>query len=207
MAFNKRTDWGPADESDEGDQGDYDLVVVGAGLSGLAAATFYREQNSNARVLLLDNHDDFGGHAKRNEFEWQGRTILGYGGSQSLEAPGSYSDVVTDFLVRIGVDTARLADAYDQSFYKRNGLTSGVYFDRAHYGTDRVVPSGLTNISAFIPVASSRPSNFEAVDQMPIPEAARLELKRLLDGGKDLLPEHSIFNEPGYLRSIAYLDF
>ena len=54
----------PLTELDE----DYDLVVVGAGLSGLAAAHFYREQRPAARILLLDNHDDFGGHAKRNEF-------------------------------------------------------------------------------------------------------------------------------------------
>src|SRR4051794_23551735 len=47
----------------------YDLVVVGGGLSGLAAAWFYREQaGGRSRILILDNHDDFGGHAKRNEF-------------------------------------------------------------------------------------------------------------------------------------------
>src|SRR5262245_57384101 len=44
----------------------YDLVVVGAGISGLAAAWFYRQQEPSARILILDNHDDFGGHAKRN---------------------------------------------------------------------------------------------------------------------------------------------
>ena len=47
----------------------YDLIVVGAGISGLAAAHFYRAQRGpSSRILLLDNHDDFGGHAKRNEF-------------------------------------------------------------------------------------------------------------------------------------------
>src|SRR4029079_7516369 len=44
----------------------YDLVIVGAGISGLSAAHFYRKLGgSKARILLLDNHDDFGGHAKR----------------------------------------------------------------------------------------------------------------------------------------------
>ena len=48
----------------------YDLVVVGGGISGLSAAHFYRKSyGDNARILILDNHDDFGGHAKRNEFQ------------------------------------------------------------------------------------------------------------------------------------------
>ena len=49
-------------------EGIYDLVVVGAGISGLSAAWFWRKAHPNARILLLDNHDDFGGHATRNEF-------------------------------------------------------------------------------------------------------------------------------------------
>ena len=39
----------------------------------------------DARILILDNHDDFGGHAKRNEFMLDGRLIIGYGGSQSID--------------------------------------------------------------------------------------------------------------------------
>ena len=57
----------------------YDLVVVGGGISGLAAAWFYRRARPPARILVLDNHDDFGGHAKRNEFTLDGRGIIGYG--------------------------------------------------------------------------------------------------------------------------------
>ncbi|HXI77992.1 MAG TPA: NAD(P)-binding protein, partial [Steroidobacteraceae bacterium] len=38
----------------------YDLIVVGAGISGLAAAHFFLAQTVNAgRILILDNHDDF----------------------------------------------------------------------------------------------------------------------------------------------------
>src|SRR5271169_682078 len=70
----------------------YDLVVVGGGISGLAAAYFYRQQaGPKSRILILDNHDDFGGHAKRNEFQSGNRLILSYGGTQSIESPGSYS--------------------------------------------------------------------------------------------------------------------
>src|SRR5437868_5674156 len=47
----------------------YDLVIVGAGISALSAAYFYRRDvDPNAKILLIDPHDDFGGHAKRNEF-------------------------------------------------------------------------------------------------------------------------------------------
>ena len=65
----------------------HDLVVVGAGLAGLAAAWFYRQKKPQARILILDCHDDFGGHAKRNEFPAGGRTLVGYGGSESMVDP------------------------------------------------------------------------------------------------------------------------
>src|SRR5882762_6150362 len=66
----------------------YDLVVVGAGISGLAAAYFFRKSaGKNARILILDNHDDFGG-----------RMVLSYGGTQSIESPGKYSDVAKALL-------------------------------------------------------------------------------------------------------------
>ena len=70
----------------------YDLVVVGAGQSGLAAAWYYRKKmGPSAKILLLDNHDDFGGHAKRNEFHQDGNMVLGLGGAQNIEPMSSYS--------------------------------------------------------------------------------------------------------------------
>jgi spermidine dehydrogenase len=204
MAFGKRTDWGPATEPDAGV---YDLVVVGAGISGLAAAFFYREQHPAARVLLLDNHDDFGGHAKRNEFQWNGRTILGYGGSQSLEAPSSYSDVSQALLERIGVEKTRLREAYDEDFFRRHGLGAAVYFDRATYGTDRLVTGDFVDPSLFLPVASSGLAIEDAIGQMPLSETARQELHRLVSASEDRLPEHSIFREPAYLQTLSYHDF
>ena len=62
----------------------YDLVVVGAGLSGLAAAYFYQQRfGTERKMLILDNHDDFGGHAKRNEHTIDGQRLISYGGSQT----------------------------------------------------------------------------------------------------------------------------
>ena len=72
----------------------YDLIIVGGGISGLAAAHFYRKRaGANARILIIENHDDFGGHAKRNEFQVGKKTLLGYGGTYSIESPEPYSEV------------------------------------------------------------------------------------------------------------------
>ena len=68
----------------------YDLVVVGGGISGLATAWFYRQKfGADRRILILDNHDDFGGHAKRNEFTVRGKTLVSYGGSAEMPSASS----------------------------------------------------------------------------------------------------------------------
>ena len=70
----------------------YDLIVVGGGISGLAAAHFYRKAaGEKARILILENHDDFGGHAKRNEITAGGRVLVANGGTLAIESPYSYS--------------------------------------------------------------------------------------------------------------------
>ena len=76
-------------------------MVVGGGISGLAAAHYFRAQaGASARVLVLDNHDDFGGHAKRNEFTHAGRTYIGYGGTQSIDSPAPYSATAKALITR-----------------------------------------------------------------------------------------------------------
>ncbi|MCP5060155.1 MAG: NAD(P)-binding protein [bacterium] len=202
LAWNRRTDWGAATEPDGGV---YDLVVVGAGVSGLSAAHFYRASHGeNARVLLLDNHDDFGGHAKRNELTVGGQTQLVYGGSQSLEAPGSYSDVAKQLLNDLQIDVEALSGAYDKDFYRRHGLAMGVYFDAENYGVDRLVMNDLIDPSLFLPLPSSGVENETAIAQMPISAAAKSELTRLVNISEDRLDEISIFAEPDYLERISY---
>ncbi len=119
----------------------FDLVVVGGGISGLAAAWFYREAHGPAsRILILENHDDFGGHAKRNEFRVGNRLLLGYGGTESLQSPKAlFSKTVNRLLKTLGVDITRWETAYDRKLYTSLGLTQGVYFDRETFGVDRLV--------------------------------------------------------------------
>ena len=93
-AWTRRSEWGPTTDLKE----EYDLVVVGGGLSGLAAAYFYQQKHGKDKVLILDNHDDFGGHAKRNEHTMNGNTRLTYGGSQTLVDPRDGSEVVLNLL-------------------------------------------------------------------------------------------------------------
>src|SRR5262249_52287709 len=129
----------------------YDLVVVGGGISGLAAAWFFRRAaGPSSRILILDNHDDFGGHAKRNEFSLDGRGIIGYGGSQSMQSPRTlYSDVAKDLLSELGVDIARFETAFDRNLYASLGLTRGIFFSREAFGRDVLVPGAVMRLSHF----------------------------------------------------------
>jgi len=109
----------------------YDLIVIGGGISGLAAAYFYRKSaGPQAKILILDNHDDFGGHAKRNEFRAGNRLLLGYGGTQSIEAPGHYSKESIGLLKELGIDTQRFYKYYDQKLFQSMHLKSATFFDR-----------------------------------------------------------------------------
>src|SRR5438093_1462292 len=120
----------------------YDLVVVGGGLSGLASAHFFRAAvGPNARILVLDNHDDFGGHAKRNEFRHDGRMLLLNGGTLNIEGPGQYSPQAMGLLRTIGIDIDRFEQetATDRAAYGKYGLRGGVWFNKERFNVDRLV--------------------------------------------------------------------
>jgi spermidine dehydrogenase len=204
LAFERKTDWGPVGSPDDEI---YDLVVVGGGISGLSAAFFQLQQDPKAKILILDNHDDFGGHAKRNEFQVGDQTVIGYGGSQTLEEPESYSEVSKRLLRDLGVEVTRLDEAYDRGFYREHGLGSGVFFDRASYGVDRLVPFELVEFSGYIPLAPSPIGPEEAVAQMPISEAARREMLPLLADRRLRITDVPPEKQEDYLWEISYRAF
>jgi len=173
----------------------YDLVVVGAGISGLAAAWFYRRKNPNARILVLDNHDDFGGHAKRNEFSINGETRIGYGGTEAIDTPSAYSDESLDLLKSIGVRTEAFYDYFDQEFWDRHSLSKAIFFDKASFGEDKLVTG-----------YGQRPWAEFAAD-MPVSEQARQDFIRVQTAEVDHLPGLSFDEKFEILSNTSYETF
>ena len=172
----------------------YDLVVVGGGISGLAAAYFYRQQaGPHARILILDNHDDFGGHAKRNEFTAGGRMVLSYGGTQSIESPGNYSKVAAALLKEIGIDVQRFYKDYDRTLYGHLG--TACFFDKETFGRDAM----LTGMNG-----TPWP---EFLARAPLSDAARKDLVRVYTEKVDYLPGLSREEKAAHLSKISYAEY
>jgi spermidine dehydrogenase len=182
----------------------YDLVVVGGGLSGLAAAYFYRKALPEGRILILDNHDDFGGHAKRNEFRVGGWLIIGYGGTMMIHGAASYTYQAKALLQDIGVDSARFLKSTerDRSLYRTMGLKRAVFFDRETFGVDRLV----VGEPARRPEPGS-PTWAEFLAKTPLSEPVKKDILRLYEDHRDYFPGLSAEEKIRKLRKTSYQDF
>ena len=174
---------------------DYDLIIVGAGISGLAAAHYFRQTRPDARVLILDNHDDFGGHAKRNEFTYEGETHIGYGGTQSIDSPAPYSAVAKALLVELGIDVASYPSVVDRALYPSLGLKPAVFFDAATYGADQLV------------VGNARAADQTFLAAAPLSDAVRHDLERLTTELFNPFPDLSLTERKEKLARMSYAEF
>ena len=183
----------------------YDLVVVGGGISGLSAAWFYRRAvGPQARILILDNHDDFGGHAKRNEFVAGPHMLIGYGGSQSIQSPKTlWSDVAKGLLRDIGVDIMRFETAFEHGFYSSLGLSRGVFFDRETFGRDTLIADDP--LLARRTEAGAGLAKFVAA--APLADLSKRQLLSLYDPVRDPLAGKSAGEKLKILKATSYRDY
>jgi spermidine dehydrogenase len=174
----------------------YDLIVVGAGISGLAAAHYYQKRfGADSKILLLENHDDFGGHAKRNEFHQSGEMVLSMGGTHNLEW-WSFSKTVNAFMQEHGVDCKAMRKQMEFAYGRDAPNSPAMWFDETTYGVNRLVTN--FNLSAKLTT--------EDIDKIPISDAGRDSLKRFYDSAPSL-EDWTEAEAEDRLSSISYPDF
>ncbi len=191
----------------------YDLVVVGAGISGLAAAWFYRRKHGRqARILVLETLDDFGGHARRNEFEVDGHHLIGYGGSEAMQSPKTnFSDVMNEFLHAIGIEPGKFERGYfRQNTYPDLGLSRASFFDGEKFGKDTLVTGDPTDwVSDDIPPTRRNGRDLARfIGDFPMSEASRAQLLELFTSKRVTLDRFATDDERlEYVAKTSYLDF
>jgi spermidine dehydrogenase len=179
-----------------GDEDRYDLIVVGGGISGLSAAYFFRERKPDAKILILDNHDDFGGHAKRNEYMLNGKLALMNGGTLEIDSPRPYSVVAGGLLKKLGVDPVKLEEACSkEDFYKSLGLGRGIFFDKETFGADKLV------------VASEDSPWAQVLADAPLSPQVKADIARVYEAKTDYMPGLSSDEKKARLARMSYADY
>lgn len=205
-ALGDRTRWDVAGAAtDTGEH--YDLVVVGGGISGLSAAYFFRKLHGpQSRILVLDNHDDFGGHAKRNEFSGGGRTMIGCGGTLTIEELQLYTPETMGLLHELGIDIRRFDEYYDQDFRKVQGLKAACFFERSAFGVDKLCRQQTDTV--YFGEAHFDPKEIEAfIIAAPLAPQAKRDLRRLYFSRIDYLHGKSHKEKLALLERVSLKTF
>ena len=187
----------------------YDLIVVGGGISGLAAAHFYRERaGKGAKILVLENHDDFGGHAKRNEFHLGGKLQLLNGGTLLIDSPTPYSAEAAGLMKELGIDPVALdKKCTDHKLYRSLGLGTGIFFDKDTFGDDRLVAGAAISEEEAAPDESDLSRIEQFLSRTPLSENVRRDILRVETGKVDYLPGLNSAEKKDRLSRISYKDF
>ncbi len=183
----------------------YDLVVVGAGMSGLAAAWYYQKQKgADVKILVLDNHDDFGGHAKRNEFHHQGRMVLSTGGAVQVDTLSGYSEMATQLMADLGIDEDMI-EAMQRQTPKDYMLGGQMQADvgLSIKGEGEHVTIGGHWLKFF----HGRGDYVSAVEALPIPEDQQAKLIAFFGGEEDYLDDLSLLEKWAYINATRYNHF
>jgi spermidine dehydrogenase len=183
----------------------YDLVVVGGGISGLSAAYFFRQKaGPSARILILENHDDFGGHAKRNEFHMGGRTQLINGGTVGIDSPTPYSNEADGLLKALGIDPRALAAKYRGGNPTAGlGLEGAMFFDKETFGEDRLVKGTPGRRRGGAAGAGWK----EFLAKTPLSEQVQKDIVRLQEEDIDYMPGLTQAEKKDRLWRMSYKDF
>ncbi|HEY1836454.1 MAG TPA: NAD(P)-binding protein [Rhizomicrobium sp.] len=178
----------------------FDLIVVGAGISGLSAAHFFRAAKPNAKILVLDNHDDFGGHAKRNEYDLGGRMELLNGGTELIDSPRPYSKTAAGLIKQLGIEPRALAEKCEKpDIYK--GLAPATFFDKQTFGRDKLVVGRARDVEqGTVPWKTF-------LAKAPLSPAAQADILRVEEGAIDYLSGLSDAQKKDKLSRISYLDY
>lgn len=181
---------------------EYDLIIVGAGISGLATAWFYQKKiGPEARILVLDNHDDFGGHAKRNEFHQDGQLLLGIGGSVNLDNPENYSEESKGLLQDLGIDLDAMRDNINDDEYTLANPA-------ANHALALPGSNGHVTVKAnWIQLYLGEGDIETAIQALPLPVAEQKKLIEFLSGERDYLDDLSLREKYKYVQTVSYSRF
>jgi spermidine dehydrogenase len=186
----------------------YDLVVAGCGISGLSAARFFlKAAGPGAKVLILDPLDDFGGHAKRNEFNVDGTKLLGFGGTYAIESPEVYSPVAKGVVQDMGIDVASFSRVADKGLFPSLGLEPKIFFDKETFGSDKLVANPSPMWGGKAAGASEEEVWRRFAAEAPMSERAQADYHRLYTSKDDVMPGTTSDEKKAKLARMSYASY